>query len=36
MTSTTKIRQAGFHEVVDSEEMFLRLFAAFRAARIIP
>lgn len=36
MSSTTKIRQAGFHEVQDSEEMFLRLFAEFRAARVIP
>ena len=36
MSSTTKIRQAGFPEVVDSEEMFLRLFAEFREARVIP
>ena len=36
MSSTTKIRQAGFAEVLDSEEMFLRLFAEFREARIIP
>ena len=36
MSSTTKIRQAGFPEVLDSEEMFLRLFAEFREARVIP
>jgi len=36
MTSTTRIRQAGFHDVVDSETMFLDLFRRFRAARIIP
>lgn len=36
MSSTTKIRQAGFTEVLDSEEMFLRLFAEFREARIFP
>jgi len=31
-----KARRHGFHEVEDSEEMFLRLFAEFRAARVIP
>jgi nucleoside-diphosphate-sugar epimerase len=36
MSSTTKIRQAGFQDVVDSESMFLRLFQEFRDARIIP
>lgn len=36
MTSTLKIRQAGFHEYVDSEEMFLRLFAQFRRMKVIP
>ena len=36
LSSTTKIRQHGFTEVVDSEEMFLRLFDELRAARIIP
>ena len=36
MTDMTKIRQAGFHEVVDTQEMYLRLFAEFRAARLIP
>ncbi|MCG2842592.1 SDR family oxidoreductase [Sandaracinobacter sp. RS1-74] len=36
ITATTKIRQAGFADVVDSEAMFLGLFDAFRARKIIP
>ena len=36
ISSTTRIRQAGFHDVVDSVDMFRRLFAEFRARRIIP
>ncbi len=36
MTSTTKARQHGFHEVVDSEEMLLRLLTQFRRERIVP
>jgi nucleoside-diphosphate-sugar epimerase len=36
MTSTTKSRLHGFHAVVDSEEMFSRLLARFRAERIVP
>lgn len=36
MTSVTKSRQHGFHAVVDSEEMFARLLARFRAERIVP
>ena len=36
MTSTTKARQYGFHEVVDSEEMFVRLLTRFRQERIVP
>jgi len=36
MTSVTKSRQHGFHEVVDSEEMFVRLLRQFRAERIVP
>jgi nucleoside-diphosphate-sugar epimerase len=36
MSDTTKIRQFGFHEAVDSEGMFLRLFDRFRRERIIP
>jgi nucleoside-diphosphate-sugar epimerase len=36
ITSTTKIRQAGFHDVVDSTDMFMRLFDEFRARKTIP
>ncbi len=36
MTSTTKARQHGFHEVVDTEEMFVRLLKQFRTERIVP
>jgi nucleoside-diphosphate-sugar epimerase len=36
ISSTTKLRKAGFTDVIDSEEMFLRMFAEFRARRVIP
>jgi nucleoside-diphosphate-sugar epimerase len=36
ISSTTKLRRAGFAEVADSEEMFLRMFAEFRRRRVIP
>lgn len=36
MSSTTKLRQYGFHDVVDSERMFLEFFDDFRRQRIIP
>jgi len=36
MTSTTKARQHGFNDVVDSEEMFVRLLKRFREERIVP
>ena len=36
ISDTLKIRRAGFAEVLRSEEMFLRLFARYRADRIIP
>jgi nucleoside-diphosphate-sugar epimerase len=36
MTDTLKIRRHGFHDCVDSEAMFLRLFARFRELRVIP
>ena len=36
MTSVTKCRRHGFHEVVDSEEMFVRLLTQFRRQRIVP
>ena len=31
-----KARRAGFHEVEDSQEMFLRLFGEFREEKVIP
>jgi nucleoside-diphosphate-sugar epimerase len=36
MSSTTKARQFGFHEIVDTEEMLLRQLAQFREMRFIP
>ena len=36
MSNVTKSRQHGFHNVIDSEEMFLRLFRRFRDEKIIP
>ena len=36
MTDLTKSRQHGFHDVVDSEEMFVRLLRRFREERIVP
>lgn len=36
MTDTLKIRLAGFHEAVRSEEMFLRMFQEFRDNKVIP
>ncbi|MBO6561433.1 MAG: SDR family oxidoreductase [Nisaea sp.] len=36
MTDTLKIRMAGFHDYVRSEEMFLDLFEEFRARKAIP
>jgi nucleoside-diphosphate-sugar epimerase len=36
MSSVTKSRLHGFHAVVDSEAMFERLLARFRAERIVP
>ncbi|MCB1714404.1 MAG: SDR family oxidoreductase [Candidatus Competibacteraceae bacterium] len=36
MTDTLKIRQAGFHDSVRTDEMFLRLFQQFRDMKIIP
>ncbi|MCC7426060.1 MAG: SDR family oxidoreductase [Alphaproteobacteria bacterium] len=36
ISSTVKLRQAGFTEVVDSEAMFQALFARFRRERLIP
>lgn len=36
ISSTTRIRQAGFADVVDSEEMVLRLIDDFKKRKIIP
>lgn len=36
MSSLTKARQHGFHAVVDSEDMFVRLLERFRSERIVP
>ncbi|MBV8094190.1 MAG: SDR family oxidoreductase [Acetobacteraceae bacterium] len=36
ISSMTKARRYGFHEVVDTEEMFLRIFDQLRSDRIIP
>jgi nucleoside-diphosphate-sugar epimerase len=36
ITSTTKLRRAGFNDVVDTEEMFLAHLARYREGRILP
>ncbi|MEO0770897.1 MAG: NAD-dependent dehydratase, partial [Cyanobacteria bacterium J06649_4] len=36
LLSSVKVQQAGFHTVVDSEEMFLSLFQRFRDLKITP
>jgi hypothetical protein len=36
VSSTTKLRRAGFHEAVDTEEMFLDHLARYRDAGILP
>jgi len=36
MSDTNKLRRYGFWETIDTGEMFMRLFATFRASRIIP
>ena len=36
MSDTLKIRRAGFHDCVDSEDAFLRLFQQFRDMKVIP
>jgi nucleoside-diphosphate-sugar epimerase len=36
MSDTTKLRQFGFHDAIDSREMFIRMFDALREARIVP
>ena len=34
--NTTRLRQCGFAEVMDSQDMFLKIFADLRAERVIP
>ena len=36
MSDVTKARLFGFHDVVDSEAMFVRLLRRFREERIVP
>ena len=36
LVSTIKIQQAGFHEVMDTEEMYRKWFDIFRARRLLP
>jgi nucleoside-diphosphate-sugar epimerase len=36
ISSMTKARQYGFHDVVDSEAMFVRIFDQLRAERVLP
>ena len=36
ISSMTKARRFGFHDVVDSEDMFLRMFDELRERRVIP
>ena len=36
VSDTSKARRFGFHDLVDTEEMFLRMFSDFRRNRIIP
>ena len=36
MSDVTKSRLYGFHDVVDSEAMFVRLLSRFREERIVP
>ena len=36
VSSTTRLRQAGFHEMVDTETMFLGHLARYRKARLLP
>jgi len=36
ISSTIKARQAGFHDCIDTEEMFIRFFDELRRKRVIP
>ena len=36
ITTTIKARRAGFHDCIDTEDMFARFFAHLRSDKIIP
>ena len=36
ISSTTKLRQIGFHDMVDTEAMYLKHLASYRSAKILP
>ena len=36
ISDTSKARRFGFHDLIDTEEMFIRMFSEFRRDRIIP
>ena len=36
LSSMTKIRTAGFHDTVDTEELYLPILRQYREARIVP
>jgi nucleoside-diphosphate-sugar epimerase len=36
ISSTTRLRQAGFHDVIDTEDMFVRHLTSYREAKIFP
>ena len=36
ITSTIKARRAGFHDCIDTEDMFAQLFESLRVKRVIP
>jgi hypothetical protein len=36
MSDVTKLRRFGFHDAVDSEEMFVRLMRELGSERIVP
>jgi hypothetical protein len=36
MSDVSKSRRFGFHDIVDSEEMFVQLMRRFRTERIVP
>ena len=36
VSSRTKARQFGFHDIVDSEAMFFRMFDHFHVAKVFP